>query len=233
MPFTYDYPRPMVTVDAFLVRMRRNRLELLLIQRKKPPFQNRWALPGGYVGIDEPVEDAACRELAEETGVSDIPLIQTGLAADPHRDPRGRTLSVVFTGIVPCRHRLRLQGGDDARTARWFPLERLPPLAFDHHQLVQRQLATLRFFALSRMWILEFFRPQPLTIENLQRLQQILSLHAWPPPAWDHLLSQLPFLEAKARTYCWKVAHSMFTYPDEFWVTFWGKYLVPPSQSFG
>ena len=145
--YAYDYPRPMVTVDGALFRLREECIELLLIQRAKAPHAKAWALPGGFVNMKEPLENAVAREIAEETGIKDIPfLVQVGAYGEPKRDPRGRVISVAFAGIVAGRN-TRPEAGDDAADALWFPIENLPPrLAFDHPAIIGdalRKIATL------------------------------------------------------------------------------------------
>ncbi|NOX37934.1 MAG: NUDIX hydrolase [Calditrichaeota bacterium] len=225
MPYTYAYPRPMVTVDVILIQAGEADAEVLLIQRKHPPFQNRWALPGGYVDIEEPLEAAAHRELAEETGVANLPLVQTGVAGEPGRDPRGRTISVIFTGFVPRHQKISPAGGDDARQARWFALKHLPPLAFDHQQLLHQQLTTIRFCALYKLWLLEFLRPQPFTIKDVQQLQSLLIGDVWSPAVWEAVLMHLPFLTRDGNTFLWKDTAPLFSCSDVFWMEFWGKRL--------
>ncbi len=133
--YTYDYPRPMVTVDAAILSRRNDRFHILLIRRGRPPFQGTWALPGGFVEIDEPLEAAAARELREETGLIGLELRQLHTFGDPDRDPRGRSISVVYRGEAPPD--AVATGGDDAAEAKWFPLDALPPLAFDHEIVVK------------------------------------------------------------------------------------------------
>jgi 8-oxo-dGTP diphosphatase len=133
--YAYDYPRPMVTVDAVVLSMREGKRHVLLIRRGRPPFEGAWALPGGFVGIDEPLETAAERELAEETGLTGVALRQLHTFGDPGRDPRGRSISVVYWGEAPAD--AAVMGGDDAAEAGWFPLDALPPLAFDHAKVVE------------------------------------------------------------------------------------------------
>jgi len=140
--YTYKYPRPMVTVDILLFRLTDNALEVLLIQRKNDPFKQMWALPGGFIEMDEPLIDAAMRELAEETGVGDIPLIELGTFGDPGRDPRGRTITVLYGGVVDSE--IIVTAGDDAGDARWSPVNVLPELAFDHNAVID--LGRIRFF---------------------------------------------------------------------------------------
>jgi len=134
-PYTYEYPRPAVTVDCLVGSFDGQRMHILLIQRDREPFQGSWALPGGFIGIDEPLEEAARRELAEETGLKMEELAQFRAYGDPGRDPRGRTVAVVFYGFCPWENR-QVQGGDDARQADWFPWDEVPPLAFDHEVIL-------------------------------------------------------------------------------------------------
>ncbi len=135
MTYTYKYPRPAVTVDMAVIRKKEDRYELLLIQRKNDPFAGKWALPGGFVDMDETVEDAAARELYEETNLQNIALEQFHVFSEPGRDPRGHTVSVVFIGAL--NEEQEIKGKDDAKEARWFPLSDLPPLAFDHDEIVE------------------------------------------------------------------------------------------------
>lgn len=130
--FTYNYPRPAVTVDAILISSKRS---VLLIERGREPFKGTWALPGGFVDMDESLETACKRELEEETGIQVREVKQFKAYGDVNRDPRQRTISVVFyaysnTEIEP-------NAGDDAVNARWFSLADLPELAFDHARILE------------------------------------------------------------------------------------------------
>lgn len=133
MSYTYDYPRPAVTVDCLIFR-KKPELQILLIQRKFDPFKDSWALPGGFVEIDEDLIEAAYRELEEETGLKNIELYQLQAFGKPGRDPRGRTISIVFWGIH--HEQEEVEAGDDARNAAWFEIDRLPELAFDHEHIL-------------------------------------------------------------------------------------------------
>ena len=133
---TYDHPRPAVTVDVVLHAVRESGLDILLIRRKAPPHKGRWALPGGFLDMDEELEAAARRELREETGLRIGALEELGAYGKVGRDPRGRTVSVVFLAL----HRGTLpvaKAGDDASETGWFPASRLPPMAFDHRRIIR------------------------------------------------------------------------------------------------
>ena len=140
--YTYDYPRPAVTVDVVIITPGRDP-HVLLIRRKADPFAGRWALPGGFIEMDEPLEAAARRELREETGVEAADLVQLGTFGDPGRDPRGRTISVVYLTRMS-RDAVRVEAGDDAAAADWFPLKSPPPLAFDHDQILEAARERIR-----------------------------------------------------------------------------------------
>lgn len=135
MSYTYEYPHPAVASDVALLRPVGPGHEILLIERRYPPFEGAWALPGGFIEIDEDLEDAARRELAEETGLCAGALVQIGAFGAPHRDPRERVISIVFAGFVPTKAR-EVTAGDDATNAQWFDLTALPPLAFDHAEVI-------------------------------------------------------------------------------------------------
>ena len=135
--FTYEYPRPMLTVDVVVFMSIDEQLYILLIQRAKLPFEGSWALPGGFVGMDESLERAAARELAEETGLQGCELEQFHTYGDPQRDPRGRVITVGYCTYLTCETSISVREGGDAKLARWFRFTDLPELAFDHHQIIQ------------------------------------------------------------------------------------------------
>ncbi len=134
--YVYDWPRPMVTVDAAVFAVVDGKTKLLLVQRKHEPFQGFWALPGGFVEIDEDLPEAAARELAEETGLKDVPLEQLHSFGKPGRDPRGRTITVVYFGIAG-QDRQQVKAAADAAHAQWFDIDGLPPMAFDHDEIAR------------------------------------------------------------------------------------------------
>ncbi|MGM0497845.1 MAG: NUDIX domain-containing protein [Bacteroidota bacterium] len=139
MPYTYNYPRPAVTIDCLLFCKSEEQTYLLLIQRKHPPFKGKWAFPGGFIEINETIEEAAYRELKEETGITNTTLYQFKTYGDVDRDPRGRTISVVYYGFVNPEDRTT-QAGSDAKAAEWFPINNLPELAFDHDKIIHEAL---------------------------------------------------------------------------------------------
>jgi 8-oxo-dGTP diphosphatase len=143
MPYTYQYPRPAVTVDNLIFKKSGGKRQILLIQRGTEPFKGMWALPGGFVGIEEPLEQAASRELEEETGLTGIALTQFRTYGDPGRDPRHRTISVVFYGFVDDDQFNIPVAGDDAAQAKWFDISALPPLAFDHKRIIREAIESL------------------------------------------------------------------------------------------
>ena len=139
--FCYDYPRPAVTVDIAIFAGEAP--DLLLIRRKHCPFEGCWALPGGFVEMDESLEEAALRELEEETGVSDVPLIEVGAFGDPSRDPRGRVITIAYAAVLekPARN---VEAGSDASEVAWFSTGNLPTLAFDHAEIIRKALERLK-----------------------------------------------------------------------------------------
>ena len=136
--YKYKYPRPALTVDIIITRIKNNVAEILLIQRLNPPFKDSWAFPGGFVDMNETLEQAAVRELQEETGLVDINIQQFKAYSAVNRDPRGRTVSVIFIGVA--NDNAKIKAGDDAKNAAWFSIEQLPSLAFDHNEIVMEAL---------------------------------------------------------------------------------------------
>lgn len=139
--YTYKYPRPALTVDAIVLK--KETREILLIQRAFDPFCGKWALPGGFVDMDELLADGCLRELEEETGLQleEVTLFKVADRLD--RDPRGRTISAVFYGFAETD--AAVSGGDDAAQADWFPIDELPEMAFDHAEIIRDFMASQRF----------------------------------------------------------------------------------------
>ena len=143
MSYTYEYPRPAVTIDCILFTKENRNQEVLLIQRKFPPFQNYWAFPGGFVDMNETLEHAIVRELEEETGITKIELNQLQAFSEIDRDPRQRTISIVFYAFVK-KEDCKIQAGSDAKNVKWFFLQNIPCLAFDHDKILKIAMRKLK-----------------------------------------------------------------------------------------
>ena len=159
-----------VTVDLVIFALREGELQVLLIQRGVPPFQGRWALPGGFVTRGESLEDAARRELVEETGVRDVYLEQLYTFGDPDRDPRGRVITVAYYALMTGAAATPV-AGTDAGAARWVPARRHPPLAFDHQRILDYALERL---AMKLEYTTVGFQllPKTFTLTQLQRVYE-------------------------------------------------------------
>ena len=174
MIHSYDYPRPAVTVDCVVFGLSKTEedLNVLLIQRHLPPFAGQWALPGGFIHQNEALEEAARRELLEETGVRGVFLEQLRAYGQPQRDPRGHTVTVAFYALVNLwDHQIR--AATDAKAAQWWAMSQLPDLAFDHGLIVSDAIATLRASIRHRPIGFELL-PLKFTLSQLQRLYEIV-----------------------------------------------------------
>ena len=134
MEYTYKYPRPAVTADC-VVMTKEAVPQVLLIERGADPYKGCWAFPGGFMNMDETTEQCAIRELEEETGLRLSKIQQIGAYSKVDRDPRGRTITVAYLVIV--NQPIAVTGQDDAAKAQWFPIDALPPLAFDHDEIMR------------------------------------------------------------------------------------------------
>ncbi len=141
--YSYKYPHPAITADNVVFGFDGRDLHILLIERGLEPYKGSWALPGGFMRIDETVEQCAIRELAEETGVTNIYLEQFHVFSAVERDPRERVVTVAFYALVR-KAGYRLIAGDDAARANWFKIGMLPPLAFDHDKIIDMARQRLR-----------------------------------------------------------------------------------------
>ena len=169
---SYEFPHPAVTVDIVVFTIRDNLLKLLLIRRAYPPHKGKWALPGGFVKIKEGLDEAASRELQEETGVSGVYLEQLYTFGKPKRDPRERVITVAYFALIPS-DKLKLQAATDAASVGWFGLNELPKLAFDHAEIVskahQRLVSKLDYSTLAFQ-----FLPEAFTLHELQKIYEII-----------------------------------------------------------
>ena len=139
--YCYRYPHPAVTTDCVIFTFHDSRLKILLIQRGVEPFKGEWALPGGFIRMDESAEECASRELREETGVDNKNVKQFQTFSRPDRDPRERVITIAFYSLMKWQE---VEGADDAMNAEWKDIDSLPPLAFDHEQIVREGLQRLR-----------------------------------------------------------------------------------------
>ena len=170
MPHTYEYPRPALTVDCVVFGLDEQDLKVLLVRRGLPPFEGRWALPGGFVRMEETLDDAARGELREETGLKDVYLEQLYTFGDVRRDPRGRVVSVAYYALVNLADH-RVQAATDARDAAWFAVADVPSLSFDHDDILAA--ASNRLKGKVRYEPIGFeLLPAKFTLSQLQRLYE-------------------------------------------------------------
>lgn len=157
--YCYEYPRPSLTSDSVVFGFDGTELKILLVERRGEPFKGMWALPGGFMRMEESIEECAQRELREETNVRDIYLEQFEVFSRPDRDPRGRVVTVAFIALVrPADY--EVIGGDDAARAAWFGIGMLPPLAFDHQEIIDKARERLK----------EILRVRPVAFRLLDRI---------------------------------------------------------------
>ncbi|GAC1426945.1 MAG: NUDIX domain-containing protein [Ktedonobacteraceae bacterium] len=172
---TYDaskYERPSVTVDVVMMSLRQRDLQVLLVKRRSWPYEGMWAIPGGFVNMNESLETAAKRELQEETGLQDMYLEQLYTFGDPGRDPRTRVITVVYFALLDSE-RLQVRAASDASDVGWFSVYSLPPLAFDHDQILDYTLNRLRG-KLDYTTIAFSLLPEQFTLRELQRVYEII-----------------------------------------------------------
>ncbi|MBR1514590.1 MAG: NUDIX hydrolase [Bacteroidales bacterium] len=139
--YCYRYPHPAVTTDCVVFGIDGPNLKVLLIERGNEPFKGCWAFPGGFLNMDETAEQGALRELAEETGLQLGHIKEFGTFSEVERDPRERVISIAFYALV---RESDVQGSDDAARAQWFPLDKIPHLAFDHDIMLRKALIRLK-----------------------------------------------------------------------------------------
>lgn len=162
----------MVTVDIVIFTIEGGKLKVLLIQRKRPPFQDMWAIPGGFIRTGETLEDAAQRQLFEETNVKDIYLDQLYAFGKPSRDPRARVITVAYYALISA-DKMNLQAKANAQDVSWFDIQALPDLAFDHKAIVQRSLTRLREQMKDSNISFQLLPPK-FTLSELQRVYELI-----------------------------------------------------------
>lgn len=168
MGYTYDFPRPAVTVDNLIFTFENRELKILLIQRRNEPFSGEWALPGGFVDINESLKDAALRELREETGIDNAYIEQVHTFGEVDRDPRGRTISISYYAFVKA-YEVNPVADSDAQALDWFSINELPDMAFDHYEIIR--FATNQLKEKFKFHPVSFeLLPDEFTLTELQRL---------------------------------------------------------------
>ncbi len=172
MAYTYEYPRPALTVDCIIFGLDKKELKVLLIRRGLEPFLGKWALPGGFVNMAEDLESAALRELEEETGVKDVFIEQLFTFGAVKRDPRGRVVSVAYYALVNLDEH-PIHASSDAEDAAWFEVGELPELAFDHEKIMDVALKRLRGKVIYQPIGFELL-PTKFTLTQLQQLYEIV-----------------------------------------------------------
>ena len=172
MTFTYNFARAALTVDCVVFGLDESDLKVMLIQRDLPPFRGKWALPGGFVRLDETLEDAARRELQEETGLEKVFLEQLYTYGAVDRDPRERVVTVAWYALVRLSDH-RVKAATDARDAAWFGMHELPQLAFDHNQILRDAYERLQSKVRYEPIGFELL-PVKFTLTQLQQLYEIV-----------------------------------------------------------
>ena len=168
--YCYKYPHPAVTTDCVIFGFDGERLQVLLVERGIEPYKGRWAFPGGFLKMDETAEAGALRELKEETGLEGAYMEQFHTFSAPERDPRERVITIAYYALVKIQE---VKGGDDAASARWFPLDEIPSLAFDHDYILR--MATQRLREQIHFQPIGFeLLPEKFTIKELQLLYEAI-----------------------------------------------------------
>ena len=168
--YCYRYPHPAVTTDCVIFGFDGERLQVLLVERGIEPYKGKWAFPGGFLKMDETAEEGALRELREETGLERAYIQQFHTFSDPHRDPRERVITIAYYALVKIQE---VHGGDDAASARWFPLGEIPSLAFDHDYILR--MATQRLREEIHFQPVGFeLLPDKFTLKELQSLYEAI-----------------------------------------------------------
>lgn len=172
MTYSYKYPHPAVTADCVVFGLVGGDLKIILIKRKFNPYMGDWALPGGFIQMDEDIDSAARRELQEETGISELYLEQLACFGKPERDPRERVITIAYFAIVNLSD-YSVKAGSDADEASWFKVAEPPKLAFDHEQILKAGLERLQNKVRYRPLAFEFL-PEEFTLGRLQQIYETI-----------------------------------------------------------
>lgn len=168
--YCYKYPHPAVTTDCVIFGFDGTKLQILLIERGIEPYKGKWAFPGGFLNPDETAEEGALRELQEETGLTGAYIEQFQTFTNPDRDPRERVITIAYYALVRIQE---VKGGDDAARAKWFPLDEIPQLAFDHDMILREATSKLRERIHFKPVGFELL-PEKFTMKELQSLYEAI-----------------------------------------------------------
>lgn len=168
----HKYEKPSVTADIVIYTIQNDELKILLVKRGIEPFKDKWAIPGGFVRIHESLENAAKRELEEETGVKDVYLEQLYSFGDPKRDPRGRVITIAYMALINSE-KIKIKAATDASEVQWFSIKKIHSLAFDHKKILDYSLKRLK-------WKFEYttvafsLLPKKFAISQIQKIYEIV-----------------------------------------------------------
>lgn len=198
--YYYEYPRPALTADCVIFGFDGKSLKLLLIERGVEPYKSYWALPGGFMKMDETIVECARRELFEETGVKNVYLEQFRVFSKTDRDPRGRVVTVAFIALVrPSDY--RVVGGDDAVSAYWFDISQLPPLAFDHREIVAAARAHLKDMLKIKPVAFSLL-DEIFTVDELRKVYEEINETRYDRRNFQRKLVQSDIVEGSPRSAC-------------------------------
>lgn len=200
VPLGYDpnrYPRQSATTDIVIFSFFEKKLQVLLIRRKKMPFQGYWAIPGGFVENEEDLPESAKRELFEETGLKNLKLYEFGAFGHPKRDPRTRTITIAYLALVR-KDQIKPRAGDDAEDYAWFPARTPPELAFDHELVLKSALNRLQELVILKPVLFDLL-PKTFSPEQLSQLCQQIFRKKYQPVWLCHQLQRLKLIKQITR----------------------------------
>ena len=198
--YCYNYPHPSVTTDAVVFTIFKDKLRILLIKRGAAPYRGCWAIPGGFLEMDEDLDECARRELQEETGVEKIHMEQLYTFGTPGRDPRERVISVAYFAITPYEN-IKPVAASDASDVEWFPLNNLPTLAFDHDKIIDMAQNRLKL-SLGYSDLVFKFLPETFTLSEAQKIYERVSNKNLDKRNFRKSVTNSGFIEETGRTRC-------------------------------